>query len=97
VFIIANLIDAIAGVIDIALSAYMWIIIARAVLSWVSADPSNPIVQFLHRATEPVLRPIRRRLPDMPLDFSPMIVIIAIIFLQRFLVKTLYQLAYSLG
>jgi len=97
VFIIANLIDAIAGVIDIALSAYMWIIIARAVLSWVSADPSNPIVQFLHRATEPVLRPIRRRLPDMPLDFSPMIVLIVIYFLQQFLVRTLRGLTYSLG
>ncbi len=96
-FIIANLIDAIAGVIDIALSAYMWIIIARAVLSWVSADPSNPIVQFLHRATEPVLRPIRRRLPDMPLDFSPMIVLIVIYFLQQFLVRTLRGLTYSLG
>ena len=96
-FIIANLIDAIAGVIDIALSAYMWIIIARAVLSCVSADPSNPIVQFLHRATEPVLRPIRRRLPDMPLDFSPMIVLIVIYFLQQFLVRTLRGLTYSLG
>src|SRR5207247_3425697 len=77
--------------------AYIWIIIARAIVSWVSPDPFNPIVRFLHRATEPVLRPIRRRLPDMPIDFSPMIVIIAIIFLQRFLVKTLYQLAGSLG
>src|SRR5437016_2196423 len=71
--------------------------VARAIVSWVSPDPFNPIVRFLHRATEPVLRPIRRRLPDMPIDFSPLIVIIAIIFLQRFLVKTLYQLAGSLG
>jgi YggT family protein len=84
-------------VIDYVLWAYIWILIARAIVSWVSPDPFNPIVRFLHRATEPVLRPIRRRLPDMPIDFSPMIVIIAIIFLQRFLVKTLYQLAYSLG
>jgi YggT family protein len=81
VFIVGNLIEAIAVVIDYVLWAYIWIIIVR----------------FLYRATEPVLRPVRRRLPDMPIDFSPMIVIIAIIFLQRFLVKTLYQLAYSLG
>ncbi len=96
-FIIGNLIAALAEVINWVLSAYIFIIIARAIISWVSPDPFNPIVRFLYRATEPVLRPIRRRLPDMPIDFSPMIVIIAIIFLQRFLVKTLYQLAYSLG
>src|SRR3989442_554452 len=97
VSITANFIEAIAGVVDYVLWAYIWIIIARPIVSWVSPDPFNPIVRFLHRATEPVLRPIRRRLPDMPIDFSPMIVIIAIIFLQRFLVKTLYQLAGSLG
>ena len=96
-FVIGNLIEAIAVVVDYVLWAYICVLIARAIVSWVSPDPFNPIVRFLHRATEPVLRPIRRRLPDMPIDFSPMIVIIAIIFLQRFLVKTLYQIAGSLG
>ncbi len=96
-FVIGNLIEAIAVVVDYVLWAYIWVLIARAIISWVSPDPFNPIVRFLHRATEPVLRPIRRRLPEMPIDFSPMIVIIAIIFLQRFLVKTLYQIAGSLG
>lgn len=94
-FVIGNLISAIAEVINWVLWAYVWVIIARALVSWVSPDPFNPIVRFLYRATEPVLRPIRRRLPDMPIDFSPMIVIIVIIFLQRFLVPTLDQLAYS--
>ena len=96
-FVIGNLIEAIAVVLDYVLMAYIWVIIARALVSWVSPDPFNPIVRFLHRATEPVLRPIRRRLPDMPIDFSPMIVIIAIVFLRSFLVKTLYQIAGSLG
>ena len=96
-FVVGNLLAALAEVIDYILWAYIWVIIARAIVSWVSPDPFNPIVRFLYRATEPVLRPIRRRLPDMPIDFSPMIVIIAIMFLQRFLVKTLYQLAGSLG
>ena len=96
-FVASNFLLAVAKLLELAINAYIWIIIARAIVSWVSPDPFNPIVRFLHRATEPVLRPIRRRLPDMPIDFSPMIVIIAIIFLQRFLVKTLYQLAGSLG
>ena len=94
-FVIGNLIAALVEVINWVLWAYFWIIIARVVISWVNADRFNPIVQFIYRATEPVLRPIRRRLPDMPLDFSPMIVIIVIYVLQRFLVTTLDQLAYS--
>ena len=94
-FVATNLILALAQLVNLVLQAYFWIIIARVVISWVNADRFNPIVQFIYRATEPVLRPIRRRLPDMPLDFSPMIVIIVIMFLQRFLVPTLDQLAYS--
>ena len=97
VFILANLLEAIAALIDYILIAYMWVIIARALISWVSPDPFNPIVRFLYRATEPVLRPIRRRLPDMPIDFSPMIVLLVIFFLRSFLVKTLSQIALSLG
>ena len=72
--------------------------VARAVLSWVNPDPFNPIVRFLYRVTEPVLRPIRRRLPTMGmgLDLSPMLVILAIYFLQAFLVESLRDLALSL-
>jgi len=81
---------AIASVIDISLTIYMWIIIAQAVISWVNPNPYNPIVRFLYTATEPILYPIRRRLPISfgGIDFSPMIVILAIIILKLF-VKTL--------
>ncbi|HDM09114.1 MAG: YggT family protein [Deltaproteobacteria bacterium] len=98
-FVFSNLLVAIAKILDIALSLYMWIIIGRAVISWVSPDPFNPIVRFLHSVTEPVLYPIRRRLPINigGLDFSPIIAILAIIFLQSFLVKTLYQIAARLA
>lgn len=98
-FIFSNLLVAIAKVLDIALSLYMWVIIGRAVISWVNPDPFNPIVRFLHSVTEPVLYPIRRRLPINigGLDFSPIIAILGIIFLQSFLVKTLYQIAARLA
>ena len=78
--------------------AYFWIIIARAVLSWVNPDPFNPIVRFLYRVTEPVLRPIRHRLPTlaMGLDLSPMVVLLGIYFLESFLVGSLRDLAISL-
>ena len=97
-FVASNLILALANLLHLVLQAYFWIIIARAVLSWVNPDPFNPIVRFLYRVTEPVLRPIRRRLPTMQmgLDLSPMVVLLAIYFLQAFLVESLRDLALSL-
>jgi len=97
-FVVSNLLLAVARLLELVLWAYLWIIIARAVLSWVNPDPFNPIVRFLYRVTEPVLRPIRRRMPmvGMGLDLSPMLVILAIYFLQGFLVESLRDLAMSL-
>jgi YggT family protein len=94
-FVISNFLVAIAKILNIALSLYMWIVIGRAIISWVNPDPSNPIVRFLHAVTEPVLYPIRRKVPINlgGIDFSPILVILAIIFLQSFLVKTLMQMA----
>lgn len=95
-FVLGNLIAAVAHIIDIALTVYLWIIVIRAVLSWVNPDPYNPIVRFLIQVTEPVLTPIRRLIPlrGMGIDLSPMIVLIAIVFLQQFLVPTLLQVSY---
>ncbi|MFP3869293.1 MAG: YggT family protein [Syntrophobacteria bacterium] len=97
-FILGNLVSALANVIGLVLNLYLWIIIIRAVISWVSPDPYNPIVRFLYNITDPVLLAIRRRLPLYfgGIDFSPIIVILAIIFLQRFLVASLHDLARSL-
>jgi YggT family protein len=98
-FILSNFIIALARVLDIGLSLYMWIIIAQAVISWVNADPYNPIVRFLHSVTEPVLYNIRRLIPVYfgGLDFSPIIAILVIIFLKTFLVQSLIQLAVRIG
>ena len=97
-FVAANLIQAVAVVIDYLLWAYMWIVIARAILSWVNPDPYNPIVRFLYNATEPVLWRIRRALPLFAggIDFSPLIVFAVILFLQAFLVRSLYDLAQTI-
>ena len=98
-FVLSNFLVAIAKILNIALSLYMWIVIGRAIISWVSPDPYNPIVKFLNAVTEPVLYPIRKKIPINlgGIDFSPILVILAIIFLQSFLVKTLMQLAASMG
>jgi YggT family protein len=97
-FVISNLLIAVATILDIGLSIYMWIIIGRAVVSWVNADPYNPIVRFLHNVTEPVLSAIRRRVPVFysGIDFSPILVILAIVFMRAFVVQTLLQLAHRL-
>lgn len=93
-----NLLVAVATVLDYVLVFFMFITIARAVLSWVSPDPYNPIVRFIHNVTEPVLYQIRKRLPMMygGIDFSPIIVILIIIFLRIFVVDSLQGLAGSL-
>ena len=97
-FIAANFITAVAEVISLILNFYMWVIIIRALISWVNPDPYNPIVQFLYKITEPVLNPFRRVLPvyNMGIDLSPLIVILILIFLRSFLVSSLYQLAQRL-
>ncbi len=98
-FVISNFLVAIAKILDIGLSLYMWIIIGRAIISWVNPDPYNPIVRFLNAVTEPILSPIRRKIPINlgGIDFSPILVILAIIFLQNFLVETLMQIAVRMG
>jgi len=98
-FALRYFIEALATVLDLALNVYMWVIIARALVSWVNPDPYNPIVRFLYNITEPVLGAVRRRLPLIfgGIDLSPLLVILAIVFLQRFLVATLLGLAQSLG
>ena len=94
-FVLANLVTALAQIIDIILSIYMWIIIIRALISWVNPDPYNPIVQLLYKLTEPVLSQIRRLVPayGFGMDLSPFIALLVVIFLKAFLVASLYQLA----
>jgi len=94
-FILGNFIAAAAQILNIALTAYMWIIIIRAVLSWVNPDPYNPIIRLIYQITEPVLAVVRRRLPlrGMGIDLSPLIILLAIFFLQSFLVKSLLELS----
>lgn len=98
-FVASNFLMALAGIVDFLLTAYMWVIIGRAVISWVNADPYNPIVRFLYEITEPVLGRIRRIIPVSmgSIDFSPVILIIIILFLQSFLVPTMQQLARGIG
>lgn len=97
-YILGNFLAATAKVLDIVLVLYMWIIIIRALLSWVNPDPYNPIVQFLYNVTEPVLYRIRRAIPmsGMGIDFAPIVVLLAIIFLQSFLVNSLSRFAMQL-
>jgi len=96
-FLLSNFLLAVAKLLNFVLGAYIWVVIARAVISWVNADPYNPIVRFLVQVTDPLLSRIRRFLPPMGgIDLSPMLLILAVIFLQSFLIPTLQQIALSL-
>lgn len=97
-FVMGNVLQGVATILDTILWLYMWVIIARALISWVNPDPWNPIVQFLERVTEPVLAPIRRWVGwRMGIDLSPIIAILIIGFLQIALVKTINDLAHQMN
>jgi YggT family protein len=93
-----NIILTIAEILSFILTVYMWIIVAAALVSWVSPDPYNPIVRFLYRITNPVLRPIRRLIGNRlgPIDISPLIVVFIIYFVQKFLITSLVDIAYKI-
>ena len=98
-FVIANFVGAIATLLNLVLQFMLIVIFIRAIISWVNPDPYNPIVQTLHRLTEPVLSTIRSLLPFCymgGIDLSPFIACLLIIFLQSFAVVSLHQLAATL-
>ncbi|HXX53879.1 MAG TPA: YggT family protein [Thermodesulfovibrionales bacterium] len=97
-FVFGNLILAIANILDTVLSLYVWIVIIAAVISWVNPDPYNPIVRALYSVTEPVFRPVRRLIGFRlgPVDISPLVVILAIMFVQKFLIRSLIELGYKI-
>jgi YggT family protein len=96
-FVLGNLLGAIAQILNMVLGIYMWVIIIRALLSWVNPDPYNPVVRFLYQITEPVLERVRRIVPYLGgIDMSPIIVIFIIYFLKAFVVTTLLQIAFKL-
>ena len=97
-FIIGNFVRALAEVINIGLTLFMWIVIAQAVLSWVRPDPFNPIVRFINQVTEPVLFQIRRRIPTVfgGIDIAPMLVLLGVVFLRIFLVDSLMRLSMTM-
>ena len=96
-FVAGNILQGLAYVLDTVLFLYMWIIIIRALISWVNPDPWNPIVQFLARATDPVLVVIRRRVGLLGgIDVSPILAILLIMFLQYAVVQTIRDIGLRL-
>ena len=97
-FVMANFLTGLAQVIDTIITVYWWLIVFRAITSWVSPDPTNVIIVFLARVTEPVLALFRRLIPmwNVGIDLSPLLAILFLMFLRVFLVQSLYGLAYRL-
>jgi len=100
VFVLANFLQAAAYILNILFTVLYWLILIRALISWVNPDPYNPIVRFLYKTTEPILYPIRKILPlglRFGIDISPIIAFLAIIFLKKFLIASLVELSMRLG
>ena len=97
-FALGNLFSALAQILDTIITIFWWLIIVRALISWVNPDPYNPIVVFLYRITEPVLAPFRKIMPswNIGLDLSPLLAILCLMFIRYFLVQSLFGLAYRL-
>lgn len=98
-FILANLINTAAYILDMLLLILWWLILIRAIISWVNPDPYNPLVQFLYKTTEPILYPIRKMLPGslrFGIDISPIIAFLIIMFLKSFLIRTLVDISLKL-
>jgi YggT family protein len=98
-FVIGNLLNAIATVLDVVLNLLLLIILVNALLSWVRPDPNNPIVMFLERVSDTVCNPIRRLFPTVVsgIDFAPFIAMLAIYLVQLFVVKSMHDIALRMG
>jgi len=97
VFVYTNLIITVAQLLQTILQLYLYVVIASAILSWVEPNPYNPIVRFIHSITEPVFDWVREHIPVFfgGIDFSPMIVIFGIWFIQSYLIPTVARIAIS--
>lgn len=96
-YILGYFLQALASVAHVLLMMVMIVVVARAILSWVSPDPYNPIVRIINQFSEPLLYPIRKRVPYMGgIDLSPIIVLLIVMFLDNFLVPTLQTMAFNL-
>jgi len=96
--IVGNLMITVAEIVNMLLNVYYWVVIIAALISWVNPDPYNPVVRFLRTVTEPVLRPIRRLIGYRlgPIDISPIIVLLGILFVQKFLVRSIIEIGYKI-
>ena len=98
-FVFSNLITALATILDSVLFIYMIVVFGAVIISWVGANPYNPIVRFLRQATDPLFYFLRRKMPFLVVgmvDFTPFVVILILIFLRQFVVVTLIELAVRL-
>lgn len=96
--VLSTLIEALAQILSMVINIYIWVVIIAALITWVRPDPYNPIVQILYKLTEPLYAKIRKIIPTLigGIDIAPIIVILALKFVDLFVVKLLFGLAHSL-
>ena len=96
-FVLSNLVAALAQLLNALFTIYTWVLIIRVLITWVNPDPFNPVVQFLMKATDPVLEPLHRVIPSIgPFDISPVVALLVLQALQHFLIRTLLDISFRL-
>jgi len=97
-FAFGNLFSGIAYVLNMLLNLYFWIIFIRAFLSWIRPDPSNQIVRIICKLVDPVTYRISRIIPTRigMFDLAPFILMLAVIFAQKFIVRTLFDMGMTI-
>ena len=81
------------SIINTAFEVYLYIVIARVLISWVPRNPSHAVIRFLYEVTEPLLAPCRRLIPPLGgIDFSPIIAVMAVEFLRRIVIMLYYMI-----
>jgi YggT family protein len=97
--VLATLLEALAQLLHMVINIYIWVIIIAALISWVRPDPYNIIVQTLYRLTLPAYYIVRRFIPTVigGIDLAPLVIILALQFIDLFFVRLLLNFAYRLG
>ncbi|PAF50633.1 YggT family protein [Helicobacter sp. 13S00477-4] len=96
--IFSSILSAIATILHTLITLYIWVVIIATLISWVRPDPYNPIVQIFYKLTESVYEKIRKKIPLIykGIDFTPLIIIIILQFLDLTLVRILFEYAEKL-
>ena len=97
--VLSTFLNAVANILHMVITAYIWVLIAAALISWIQPKPFNPIVQLLYKLTAPAYALVRKtRISTVfgGIDLAPLLLIFALEFIDMFFIGLLHEMARSL-